>query len=529
MRKTFIAGALACALGYAASSSPTALADAAARSDLAGVRALIAQKADVNTPQVDGTTALHWAVHHDDIDTVKALLAAGANAATTNRYGITPLSEACQNANEEIVALLVKAGADVNVPHAEGETPLMTAARSGNPEAVKVLLDNGAQVNVAEEWRGQTALMWAAAEGHSEVVKLLLKHGALMNARSKVFDFTALRPKPGSVGMNFPRGGFTALLFAAREGHFDTVKTLVEAGAEVNLPEPDGTTALLMAIINFHYDIAAYLLEHGGDPNAADIRGRTPLYGAIDQKNLDVSNRPPAKVEDVATPESLIKALLAKGANPNAPLLKSIAARAVLDGADGTLGAGATPFLRAARGGDVETMKLLLDNKANLRATTATGVNALMIAAGAGWRDGKSRAAEANSVEAVKMLVSAGLDVNYAASNGETALHGAAGRGADSVVQTLVDLGADVNIKDRTNRTPYDVANGAGAGVRVPHESTAALLAKLGGVTGLTPEAPVVPSATVPVALDPVQTPTAVIKRAIIEAEPKAPVSKPAP
>lgn len=487
MRKILATGALTCALSFSATLSPTALADTAARSDMTGVRALIAQKADVNTPQVDGTTALHWAAHYDDLDTVKALIAAGANAKTVNRYGITPLSEACQNGNAEMIALLLRAGADVNAPHAEGETPLMTAARTGNPEALKVLLDAGAQVNAAEEWRGQTPLMWAAAEGHTEAVKMLLAHGALINAKSKVFDFTALRPKAGSVGMNFPRGGFTALLFAARQGHFDAVKVLTEAGAEVNLPEPDGTTATLMAIINFHYDIAAYLLEHGGDPNAADIRGRTPLYAAIDQKNLDISNRPPAKVDDVATPTSLIKALLAKGASPNAPLLKSIAPRGVLDGADGTLGAGATPFLRAARGGDVETMKLLLDNKANVKATTATGVNALMIAAGTGWRDGKSRASEANSVEAVKILASMGLDVNYAATNGETALHGAAARGADPVAQALIDLGANVNTKDKSNRTPLDVANGVGAGVggvRAPHETTAALLLKHGAISG---------------------------------------------
>lgn len=487
MRKILLTGAIAGALSYGATLSPTALADTAAHSDMAGVRAMIAQKADVNTPQVDGTTALHWASHYDDVETVKALLAAGANAKTTNRYGITPLAEACVNGNAEMIAMLVKAGADVNAPHAEGETPLMTAAKTGNPEAVKVLLDAGAQVNVAEEWRGQTPLMWAAAEGHTEAVKMLIANGALINARSKVFDFTALRPKAGSVGMNFPRGGFSALLFAARQGHFDTVKALVEAGADVNLPEPDGTTAMLMGIINFHYDIAAYLLEHGGDPNAADIRGRTPLYGAVDQKNLDISNRPPAKVDDVATPTSLIKALLAKGANPNAALLKSIAPRGVLDGADGTLGAGATPFLRAARGGDVETMKLLLDNKANVNTTTAAGVNALMIAAGTGWRDGKSRATDANSVEAVKLLAGMGLDINSVATNGETPLHGAASRGSDPVVQALIDLGANVNIKDKANRTPLDAANGVGAGVggvRAPHETTVALLEKHGGVSG---------------------------------------------
>ena len=474
-------------LSFAATLSNTAVADAAAREDFAAVRALIAQKADLNTPLVDGATALHWASHFDDTATVKALLAAGANAKTANRYGITPLSEACVNGNAEVVELLLKAGADANAPTTEGETALMTASRTGNPAAVKALLDHGAQINVAEEWRGQTPLMWAAAEGHAEVVKLLIANGALVDAKSKVFDYTALRPKAGSVGMNFPRGGLTPLLFAARQGSLPVVKTLLDAGANINLADPDGTSAVVMAIINLHYDVAGYLIDHGADVNYSDNRGRTALYAAIDMKNMDVTNRPSPKVDDVHTPLSLIKLLIAKGANTNATLLKSIQARAVLDGADGTLGAGATPFLRAARGSDVEVMKLLLANKADPKLMTQGGVNALMIAAGAGWRDGKTRAPENDSVQAIQFLAGLGMDVNYASPSGETALHSAAGRGANPVVQTLVDLGAAVNALDKQNRTALDVANGVGGtlgGVRAPQEATVALLAKLGGKPG---------------------------------------------
>jgi ankyrin repeat protein len=474
-------------LSFAATLSNSAMADAAARENFAEVRALIAQKADVNTPQVDGSTALHWAAHFDDTATVKALLAAGANAQTANRYGITPLGEACTNGNAEVVELLLKAGADANTPQTEGETPLMSASRTGNPAAVKALLDHGAQINVAEEWRGQTALMWAAAEGHADVVKLLIANGALINGKSKIFDYTSFRPKAGSVGMNFPRGGFTPLLFAARQGSLPVVKTLIEAGADINLADPDGTSAVVMAIINLHYDLAGYLIDRGADVNYSDNRGRAALYAAIDMKNMDVTNRPSPKVEDVHTPLSLIKLLIAKGANTNTTLLKSIQARAVLDGADGTLGAGATPFLRAARASDVEVMKLLLENKANPKLSTQGGVNALMIAAGAGWRDGKTRAPENDSVEAVKFLTKLGIDVNYASPSGETALHSAAGRGANAVVQALVDLGAEVNAKDKQSRTPLDVANGVGGtlgGVRAALDSTVALLAKLGGTTG---------------------------------------------
>ena len=468
MRKVFLSAALTGAVCFAGD-----LADIAARGDMAAVRASLAQKQDVNAPQVDGTTALHWAANFDDADLVKALLAAGANPRVSNRYGITPLSQACENGNAQIVEMLIKAGADVNAPHAEGETPLMTASRTGNPAAIKVLLDNGADIHAAEQWRG-----------HTEAVKLLISRGAKMDVRSKEFDFTALRPKAGSVGMNFPRGGFTPLLFAARQGHFDTVKALVEGGANIDLPEPDGTTALVMAIINFHYDIASYLMDKGADVNAADIRGRSALYSAVDQKNLDISNRPPAKVDDKNNPETLMRQLIAKGANPNAGLIKSLAPRAVLDGGDGTMGAGATPFLRAVRAGDVETMKFLLANGANLNATTAAGANAMLIAAGMGWRDGKTNAPEANSVAAIQYLASLGMSVNSVATSGETPMHSAGGRGSDLVVETLAKLGGDVNAKDKQGRTPYDIATGAGAGiggVRTPQESTMALLVKLGG------------------------------------------------
>jgi len=498
MRNVLGIAVLGSALSFGAGLTGSALADTAARGDVAGVRAMLTQKVDVNAPQVDGTTALHWAAYHDDAATVKALLAAGANAKAVNRYGITPLAQACENGNAEIVEMLVKAGADVNAPHAEGETPLMTAARTGNPAVIQILLDHGASINAAEEWRGQTPLMWAAAEGHVPAVKLLIAKGAKIDAKSKEFDFTALKPKAGSVAMNFPRGGFTPLLFAARQGHMDVVKTLIDAGANINLADPDSTTPLLISIINFHYDIAAYLIERGADVNAADTRGRTPLYAAIDQKNLDISNRPPAKVEDQNTPVSLMKLLIAKGANPNTTLSKQLAPRAVLDGADMALAAGATPFLRAARASDIETMKFLLEHGADMKATTATGINALMLAAGAGWRDGKTRAPDPDSVEAVKWLVSMGFDVNAAANNGETALHGAAGRGADTVVQTLVDLKANVNALDKNGKSPYDTASGGAipGGVKLPHESTMELLRRLGSGPGPgKPPAPVAPTA----------------------------------
>ncbi|MCU1338251.1 MAG: ankyrin repeat protein [Bryobacterales bacterium] len=486
----FLSALLSVTAVVAAPAGPASLADAAMREDKAAVRTLLSQKADVDATQADGSTALLWAAHVDDAETVDLLLGAGANPKAGNRYGITPLSEACVNGNAAIIEKLLKAGADPNAPHTEGETPLMTAARTGNPEAVKVLLDHGAKVNTAEAWRGQTALMWAAAENHPDVIKLLVARGASLDTRSKPFDYSSMKAKAGSIGMNWPRGGFTALLFAAREGAVDAARVLLDAGADINLADPDGTTPLLISIVNYHFDMAGFLIERGADLNYADNRGRTPLYAAVDMHSPDVSTRPPTKVEDKLDSLAVIKMLLAHGASPNAQLIKIIAPRGVLDGADGTMGPGSTPFLRAARSSGVEVMKLLLENGANPKMKTADDVTAVMMSAGISYRDGKTRGTEAESVEALKMLLDLGIDVNaVSARSGETAMHGAAGRGADLIVQFLADHGASVNAKDKQGRTPIDSASGVGAtvgGVRSPHDSTVALLTKLGGKTGQT-------------------------------------------
>src|SRR5580658_3250512 len=434
---------------FGASVATAPLADAAMRQDQPAVRALLDQHADVNATLADGSTALLWAAHWDDAALVARLLTAGASVAAANRYGVTPLLEACMNGDAAVIEALLKAGADPNSAQPEGETALMVAARTGNPAAVKTLLDHGAQVNPAEIWRGQTALMFAAAEKHAPVVQLLIQHGADVNARSGLFDFTQLKAKAGSVPMNFPRGGFTALLFAAREGDLESGQTLVAAKADVNQGDPDGSTPLIEAIINFHFDFAAFLLDHGADPNACDGKGRSPLYAAVDMHNLDVSTRPSPRPPDKFDAVDVVKALLAHGANPNAQLIAVIRPRGVLDGADGTMGAGATPFLRAAKSADLEVMRLLLDKGANPLMTTSAHNTALMLAAGAGWRDGKSRGTESDAIEALKLLL---------------------------------DRGADINAKDKKGRTALDVAMGVGAdvgGVRAPHDSTVALLKKL--------------------------------------------------
>jgi ankyrin repeat protein len=387
-------------------------------------------------------------VHQDDAALVDQLLAAGANPRTANRYGITPLLEACENGDAAIIDKLLKAGADPNTAQPEGETALMTAARTGSLDAVKLLLNHGAHVNAKENWRGQSALMWAVAENHPDVVQLLIQRGADVNVRSRVFDYNSLQPKQGSVPMNYPRGGFTPLLFAARQGDLADTQTLLRAKADINLADPDKTTPLLEAILNFHFDLAQYLLDHGADPNARDLHGRSPLYAAVDMHTLDTSTRPNPVLSDKLDSLDLVKALLAHKANPNAQLIEPVPPRGPLDVADYTMGEGGTPFLRAAKAADLEVMRLLLAKGADPLLPTKVGVTPLMAAAGVGWRDGKSHGTEAAAIEAIKICLDHGAKVNTATDKGQTALHGASVREANDVVAFLLSHGADPNAKD---------------------------------------------------------------------------------
>ena len=463
--------ALFAAAAYGAADS---LADAVQRQDSVATHALLEQHADVNATLADGSTALLWAAHWGDFPMVDLLLRSGANPRTPNLYGISPLLEACTNGDSAIVEALLKAGADPDAAQPEGETALMTAARTGNPGTVKILLDRGAHVNAKENWRGQTALMWAVAERHPAVVQLLIARGADVNARSRVFDYTALPPKQGSVPMNYPRGGFTPLLFAARQDDLASTQALLNARANVNLSDPDGITPLIEAIVNFHFDLAAFLIDHGADANARDRNGRSPLYAAVDMHSLDTSTRPNPLSPDQLSSLDVIKALLAHGANPNARLTAFLPPRGPLDVADYTMGAGATPFLRAAKSDDLEVMRLLLDKGANPLLATEAKVTALMLAAGVGWRDGKSHGAESDAIKAIELCLARGADINAASDKGETALHGATMRGANTVISYLVSRGANVNAKNEKGRPAFtDIVQEFSAQVPASGTSTA--------------------------------------------------------
>ena len=439
------------------------------------------------TPSPDGTTPLHLAVRSNDLPTVERLLRGGASANAANRYGITPLSLAAEGASPAIFAALLKAGADPKATLTGGQTLLMSASRSGNTEVVKVLLDRGADPNARETTNQETALMWAAAENHPEVIKALAASKADLNARSATLTYKQDRFGLEGVVTILPRGNWTSLMYAAREGSLQAAQALIEAGADMNLTDPEGTTALVIAIVNSHYDTAAMLVNKGADSSIGDNSGMAALYAAADMSTLiEIYGRPQRRTKDRLDAVGLMKVLLDRGANPNATLKAPTLQRVHTPG-DRNLGEGATPFMRAARNGDVRAMRLLLDRGADPRLEQKSKVTALMLAAGLGR--GLSAfadefATEAQMLEAVKLLLDQHVDVNAVNEGGQTALHFAA-LSMDSVVEVLVKNGAKLDIADKQGRTPMDMANGRGGAGRAgqaasPRRSTIELLRKLG-------------------------------------------------
>jgi ankyrin repeat protein len=406
----------------------------------------------------DGTTALHWAVRADDIDQARALLRAGAQARAANRYGVTPLHLAAVNGNEAMMRLLLRAGADANAASGEGETVLMTASRTGRPEPLALLLTHGADANAAEHAFGETALMWAAGHGHADAIRALAAGGANVDARSATIDLP-----PAKVDFSFavttalPRGGMTALMYAAREGQLASVPALAEVGADLNAVDPEGSTALVIAIINAHYDVAARLVEAGADPNVGDAAGMAALYAAVDMQHLaPFVNRPSPRASGLMSASDLVTVLLEHGADPNGTLRAPLLMRQH-NGGDPSLGNGATPLMRAAKAHDLGLMQTLLEHGADPTRATVNGTTALL-AAVSGRAAGPLTPATP-MFQAVQLLLDRGADVNAAAANGETLLHRAVARG-DAFVRLLVERGARLDLKDAGGRTPLDVALG---------------------------------------------------------------------
>ncbi len=465
----------------------TEVANAVQNRDIVTLRSLLNQHAPVNAAQADGTTALHWAAHWNDAEAVSLLLQAGADAKAANRYGATPLSEAAAVGNARIIEQLVKAGADPNTrTTADGETVLMTSARAGNLDAVNSLLNHGADVNAEETYKGQTALMWAASERHPEIVKALLKHGADWKIQSSFRETKIPKLSTASSISPISRGGLTAFLFAAREGDIETARVMLEAGVDINQTDVDDTSGLVVGIMNKQYTFAKFLLDRGADPNVTDVKGRAALYAAIDARNEDWSALPMRKEMDPLPSIELIQAILARGANVNAKLTHNLPGRSGMDYGDAALDEGTTPLMRAARSGDAATMRILLAAGADPKVTTKDGNNALLFAAGIGYRDKQTQGTDAQALEAVKLCMDQGLDVSQTNAKGETVLHGAANRGSDLLVKFLVEHGAKLDAKSKAGFTPLDIAMGKDSfgALPVPHDSRVALLRSLGGAAG---------------------------------------------
>jgi ankyrin repeat protein len=436
------------------------------KSDSAAVRLLLEQGASVNLAGADGTTALHWAVEMDNLEMTRLLLKAGADAKRTNRYGMTPLHLAASNGNAVMMRDLLDAGANANAVLPEGETVLMTAARTGAADAVALLLDRGAEMNVQDKWYGESALMWAAAENHGDAVKVLLAHGAPADFRSTLQKITNRNAGQSMLSL----GNWTPLMYAARENALDAGNALVKGGAKMDLVDPDGATALEIAIINAHYEFAALLLDAGADPNIVDNEaGMGPLYAVVDMHRLAVGHgRPNPKPVGLMTAVDLARKLLEHGANPNARLKKPLLKRHHTAG-DSALGEGATPFLRAAKSGDIEMMRALVAGGANPKLTMPNGANALWFAAGLGWRNGSPAApsydqgSDEEAVEAIRFLMGLGFDIRGANDAGDTALHVAiSGRGSEAIIKFLVDQGADPEAKNKRGQTPLSLATTKG-------------------------------------------------------------------
>jgi ankyrin repeat protein len=506
------------------------LVDAVERGDRAAAIRLLSTGANPNAPGPDGTTAIMYAAASDDVELVRALIKAGANVTLTNQFGTSALTEAAIIGSAPIIDALLKAGADANSRNPEGETPLMAVARSGNVEAARRLLEAGADINAKESWGGQSALMWAAAQGQAEMVKLLASKGADLNARGVVRQWerkviTEPRPKD----MN--KGGFTPLLYAAREGCVECARHLIEAGADPDLEDPDRVTPLNMALLNLHFELAAYLITAGADVNTWDLFGRSPLYMAADVSTLPTKGNGAMAVlpsEDSVTALDVATLLLEKGANPNLQLKRRPPYRDVPQdrGGDTILAQGATPLLRAARAGDARFVELLLKHGALVDLPSKEGVTPLMAAAGVEFGDrvtrGRNRTKE-GVLATMQLLLDAGADINArmvteqannpadglsqaarfsvtlrrpsqvpsaSAVPHQTALHGAAQRGYTEFVKFLAEHGADLQAKDARGRTALDLARGVGVpGVRQAagegFPETAALLESLMAAKGI--------------------------------------------
>ncbi len=475
-----ISALFVCLAGTVSAAPKLGLADAAESQDREAVRAMLAQGADVNSAQVDGTTALHWAAYHNDADTAELLVKAGADVNAANRYGVPPLFLVCENGNGALAKFLLEAGADADAKRLGGETVLMTASRAGSLEAVTALLARGADPNAVEKG-GQSALMWASAEGHAPVVEALIGAGA---------DFRLTL-----------KSGFNPMFFAVREGRSHVARALLEAGVDVNETlrrksrpaysmAKSGMSSLLMAIENGHYELAVALLEAGADPND-ERTGYTPLHTITwvrKPKNSDYGSDPAPEGSGNLSTLQFVRTLVAMGADINRQLSagRSVAPRLNPQGT--------TAFLFAADKGDIPLMKLLLELGADPHIANVEGVTPLMVAAGQGTGAPLEDAGtEEEALEATKMVLDLGADINHVDDNGETTMHGAAYGSFPSVIRFLAENGADSKLWRKPNKhgwTPLLIAEGYRPGNFKPMPATIDAIRELMDAEGISTEGP---------------------------------------
>ncbi len=462
------------------------LIDAVRAKNLERVRTLLTERVNVNAPQNDGATALHWAVHLDDLPTVDTLIRAGARADVADDTGATPLYLACVNRNAAVVSRLLAAGANANAALLTGETVLMTCSRVGEAASVRALLRRGALINARESAHNQTALMWAAAQSHPDVVGALLEKGADVRARSREYAQTVtseVTQRAGREELNYvvPRGGSTAILFAARSGDAESARLLIAAGADVNDALPDGASALVVAAHSGHRQVATLLLDKGANPNANGI-GYTALHAAVLKSDLE-----------------LVKALLAHGANPDSQMTRGTPVRR--NSQDFELPKtliGATPYLLAAKFLEADIMRALAAAGADTRARMKDGGTPLMAAAGMGIvppaqdekrgtdrrglaiLDGGIVEPESRVLDTVTAAISLGSNINAMNLAGETALHIASAQGYNTVVRFLVTSGADVNARTERGLTPLGALIARNKSNSTARQSTIELLRALG-------------------------------------------------
>ncbi len=468
-----------------AQSAPTipAIIEASKAGDLEGARTLLAGGADVNAPQGDGATALHWAAHQNDLDAATLLIEAGADVNAANALGATPLWLAAVNGSASMVERLLESGADPNVWLKVGETPLMTAARSGDVETVEQLLRHGADVNAVELERGQTALMWAVAQQHAEVARVLIDNDADLHARSDVWyqlENTAGNTNP-SGNFRMAHGGSTPLLFVARNGDVETARVLVEAGADVQDTEASGASALVIAAHSGHGPLGIYLLEEGADPNASEA-GYTALHAAVLRSQVE-----------------LAEALLEHGADLNAVIEHGTAGRRF--SADYSIRRqliGTDALWLAAKYGEVEILSALVENGADplVVRSNMTLLQVAMGNSGSGLENRRDRIGNApldqaeeeqRTLELARFLIDLGVDVNATSRRGDTALHDAVRKSFGSVIEFLVASGADINGANQRGQTPLVLAETVQGipgtnGLRGTRPEIAELLRRLGAV-----------------------------------------------